>query len=399
MRLELTFDPFLWAPNALGADSFLRAPPAPRRVTHDRLGTRVVTPYNLPNDPYDPNRRTKPADRAARLVAVDLTDDRAELAWQTPGPPARESTAFGPVTISGDRVFVQLFQIGIDTEVSLLAYRLSDGELLFRTPLVRGSFVPRFASRQAELDVDDLDKRGREGAVAVRHGIVYACTGFGVVAAVDGITGALRFTFRYDRVFSLDRSTYDPAFLFDTGGWNHEPVRIAGERVVVAPSDSRFLYMLAPEPGPGGYLILEDPLERLDRVDIVALLPSATDSSPGAAPDVLASRLRDNRSSLVRLSPDGRVLAVSPLLPTGERQQGRPIRVAQRVVMPTEAGLRIFDLEAFERPAELLPQPPGLPPVRAVYATAAGLLGLCPVPDPNWIDDAVVHVIYWQGLP
>lgn len=397
-KLEVTFDSFMWGPRVLGADSFLRAPPAPRSLTHDRLGTRVVTPYNLPDDRRDPYRRTKPTDRAARLVAVDLVGDSAQLAWQAQVPVVRESTAFGPVKILGDRVFVQLFRIGIDTEVSLLAFRLSDGALLFETPLARGSFVPRFASRQAKLDMDDLDKRELEGTVAARHGIVYACTGFGVVAAVDGVTGALRFTFRYDRVFSLDRATYDPAFLFDTGGWNHEPVRIHGERVVVAPSDSRFLYMLAAEPGPRGHLILEDPIERLDRVDIVALLPGA-DEATGGAPDVLASRLRDNRSSLVRLSGNGRVLATSPALPLGEVQRGRPILVGRRVVMPTDSGLRVFDLGTLEQPAELLPQPEGVPPVRAVYALEAGLVGLCPAEAPNWIDESVVTLVYWQGLP
>jgi hypothetical protein len=205
----------------------------------------------------------------------------------------------------------------------------------------------------------------------------------------------VRFTFTYDRVFSLDRNVFDPAFTFDTGGWNHEPVRIAGERVVIAPSDSRYLYMLALEPGPGGYLIREDPIERLDRVDIVDLLPV-----PGAeAPDVLATRFRDNLTSLVRIAPDGQVLQISPPIPAGERQLGRPLLVGSRVVLPTERGVRIFDLGSFSRLAELLPTPEGLPPVKAVHATEAGLLGLCPIPDPRRAEDARVFVVYWEGLP
>jgi hypothetical protein len=400
-QLELTFESLLWGPAVLGAESSVRASPAPRQLTHERLGSRIVTPWNLPDDSREPFRRSIPTDRSARLIAVDLVDDKPVLAWQARGPDVPESTAFGPVTIEGDRVFVQLFRIGIDTEVSLLAFRLSDGAMLFETPLVRGSFIPRFASRQATLDVDELDKRAREGAVAVQDGLVYACTGFGVVAAVDGVTGAVRFTFRYDRTFSLDRSAFDAAFLFDTGGWSHEPVRIRDGRVVVAPSDSRFLYMLAPEPGPRGHVILEDPIERADRVDIVGLLPSLSEGGQEGAgpPDVLLSRLRDNRSSLVRLSAEGSLLESSWVLPPGELQSGRPLMLERRVVMPTMAGLRIFDVDSLDREAELLPQPEGLPAVRALYATEAGLVGLCPVPDAGWMDEAVMHVVYWQGLP
>ena len=400
-QLELTFESLMWGPEVLGTENSMRASPAPRQLAHDRIGSRLVTPWNLPDDPREPFRRSIPTHRSARLLAVDLMDGKPVLAWQARGPDVPESTAFGPVTIVGDRVFVQLFQIGIDTEVSLLAFRLSDGKKLFETPLVRGSFIPRFASRQAKLDVDELDKRAREGAVAVQNGLVYACTGFGVVAAVDGVTGSVRFTFRYDRTFSLDRSAFDVAFLFDTGGWSHEPVRIRNGRVVVAPSDSRFLYMLAPEPGPGGHLILEDPIERADRVDIVGLLPSLSEGGQEGVgpPDVLVSRLRDNRSSLVRLSAEGRLLESSTALPPGESQSGRPLLVGTRVVMPTVAGLRIFDIETLDQASELLPQPEGLPAVRALYATEAGLVGLCPALDAGWMDEAVMHVVYWQGLP
>ncbi len=395
--LETTFGTFPWRAHLLEPDEF-RMPPAPRNLTAARRGSRVVLPYNLPDDPIDPRRRSPPTVREARLAAVELVGEQPVVAWQVRGPPSRESAAFGPPRIVGDRVFVQRFQVGLDTLVSLLAYRLSDGALLFDTPLVRGASIPRFASRLAEVDVDDFDKRARGGVVAERDGTVWTCTEFGVVAAVDGVTGALLATFRYDRLFSLDRGDYDRAMLFDTGGWRDEPVRLVGGRVVVAPSDSRFLYMLATEPGPGGHLIREDPVERLDRLDVAAVLPPPADD-PDGAPQVVATRRRDNRASLVRLSGDGRVLGTSPSLPPTEQWTGRPLHLGDRVVAPSTAGLRVFDLRALDRPSTLLPQPPGLPPVRAVHATAAGLVGLCPTPDPGWFTDAVVHFVYWRGEP
>ena len=399
LSLKTTFDSFLFGPRLLGPMQYLRAHPAPRSIHHARAGRRVVFPYNVPADRVDPMFRSARALREARLVAVDLgegaRDDRASLAWQVRVPTPGVSAALGPVSVFGGRVFAQLFRTDIDTEISLVCFDLESGDLLFETPLGRGSFIPRFGSRQAELDVDELDKRALEGIVAERDGLVYACTGFGLMSVVDGLTGRLRFTFAYDRLFSLDRNVYDPAFLFDTGGWDHEPVRIAHDRVVIAPSDSRFLYWLALEPGPGGYLIREDPMERLDRVDIVGLLPG----TGSEAPDVLATRFRDNLSSLVRIRAGGQVLESSPPIPAGERQLGRPVQIGTRVVLPTERGIRVFDLRALERPGELLAAPAGLPPVKAVHAVEAGLLGFCPTPEPRRMEDALLYVVYWEGLP
>ncbi len=394
-ELSQTFESFFWGEHVPGLVGARRSLPAPRQQMHATQGDRVVTSFNLPNDRRDWTRRSPPTDRRARLVAIDLGQGSSSLAWDAEGPDVPESTAFGPVHVVGDRVFVQLFRVGLETEVSLMAFRLSDGALLFETPLVRGASIPRFASRQAKLDEDELDKRAREGTVAERSGVVYACTGFGVVAAVDGVTGLLQHTFRYDRLFSLDRSVYDRSFLFDTGGWNHEPVRLARERVVVAPSDSRFLYFLALEPGPEGQLMLEDPIERLDRGDVVALLPR----EPGGTADVLVTRLRDNRSSLVRLSANGSTLAASPPLPVGELQSGRPIQLGGQVLMPTTAGLRVFRPEELEAPPTLLPQVEGLPPVRSLHATAAGLIGVAPDPSLGRLDIPLVQIVYWQGLP
>jgi len=189
-------------------------------------------------------------------VAIDLPlGEGPRLAWRARLPASDQSVALGPPVVAGDRVFSLAFRIELQAEVSLCAFSLETGELLWRTPLVRSATSWRFASRRAELDTLDVDKRAREGAPAVRAGVVYACTGAGILAAVDGVSGRVLHSFRYDRVFSLEKDVFDPAYLFDTGGWEHEPVRLFGERVVMAPSDSRFLYMLAPEPGPAGQLL------------------------------------------------------------------------------------------------------------------------------------------------
>ena len=373
--VEFTSERFDWAMELLGGERFVLGLPAPRRFHAARQGQRLVLPFNVASERWR-NPRGK---REARLFAVDLgplTDPPGlpRVAWSARAE-SLESSVFGTPVIAGGRVFVPVARGGLQTEVSLAAYALDDGRLLFETPLVRGAQPLRFASRRAEIHVDDVDKRAREGTLVVHQGVVYVCTGFGVFAAVDGLTGELRHTFRYDRVFSQEQSTFNAAFLFDSGAWDHEPVRLHGERLVIAPSDSRFLYMLALEPGAEGHLIREDPIERLDRRDVVALVD---DPQGGEAPLVVATRRRDNLSSLVLLDSNGHTLATSAPLPEGEDQTGRPLVLGGAVVLPTASGLRLFALHDLQRPPVLVPQPAGMPPPTVVYGTRGGLLSLHP---------------------
>ena len=235
----------------------------------------------------------------------------------------------------------------------------------------------------------------------MRAGIVYACTGYGVVAAVDGLTGRIRHTFHYDRLFSLDPDVYDPALLFDTGGWDHEPVRLFGDRVVVAPSDSRYLYVRAGEPGPEGQQILDDPLERLDRRHLVGLRP---DPAGSASPVKILSRIRDDRFGLVAIGPDGRTLAVSERLPATERVDAawmgrsdvvsRPAVDGDRVYVPTSRGIRAYSLADLSQPPQLLDRPEGWPAPMSVHVTSVGLVALTPV----W-SDRQMYVECWKGRP
>ena len=380
-----------WRARVLGMGGFVLGLPLPRQISVARSGSRLVLPFNVTAESTI-RWRGPPARREPALIALDLggePEQQPRLAWRAVPGLSDRSAALGPPTIAGDRVFSQLFRVGLEAEVSLCAFSLATGALLFETPLARGAFVPRFASRRAEVDEADLDKRAREGAPAVVDGMLYVCTGVGVVAAVDGITGRVLHSFRYDRLVSLDKSVYDPAYLFDTGGWEHEPVRVFGERVVVAPSDSRFLYMLAREPGPAGQLILEDPIERLDRRRILDLLP---DPQGGEAPLVLATRHRDQRDGLVLLSPMGHTLAVSVPLPEGESFSGAASRLGSVVLQPTTAGVRLWDGNAIERAPALLPRFDGLPPPAAAYPLALGLVVLHPDPD------GVLDAVYWKPL-
>jgi hypothetical protein len=343
-----------------------RRPPAPTRHALARSGRLVVVPFNSLTE------RTSNLWRAARdgwLVALDL-EDGGRQAWaararEQPGVGA----AFGPPLVVGPRVFVAVFRTGLTTEVSLACFDLQTGGLLFETPLVQAAQVKRYASRQARTTLDDLDKRPREQAPVERDGLIHLCTGYGVVAVVDGLTGWVRHTFRYDRIFAEAPGIYDPAFLYDTGGWDDEPVRLLGDRLVVAPSDSRFLYVLSDEPGPRGHLILDDPLEKLDRSFVADLLP---DPAGRASPAVLAARRHAGLWDLVLLAPGGEPLASSPAAGPPLRFSGRPLAWGSDVLVPSTAGLLRYRTGALDRPPELIPRAPQAPP---------GVVGVFPLDD------------------
>lgn len=348
--------------------------PEPHRFDMARVDQRLLIGFNalVATRWPDPARR-----RTAHLLGADL-GSLPRLAFSTqPEPDHTISSALGPLTVSGPRVFAQLFRVGLHTEVSLVCFDARDGRLLWETPLVLGAQVRRFAGRRAETDPWQLDKRAKEGAVVERDGIVYACTGHGVVAAVDALTGRVGHTFRYDRVFSQDAGVYDPAFLFDTGGWDDEPARLYGDRLVVAPGDSRFLYTLALSPGPRGHLILDDPIERLDRRHVVALLP---DPGGSDSPAVLATRRRSNRYGLVLIGPGGDTLAETPLLPEELRFYGRPLHLASRALVATSLGVLEFDPQDLSaRPVQLAQHSQAPSRVRALFPSAHGLVTLSPL--------------------
>jgi len=359
--------------------------PAARRILAVPSGERWVLPFNALQRPTS---LLESASRRAALLAVDV-GDAARVAWvASPPAGAEESAACGPPAIAGGRVFCQVFRIDLQLQVSLACFSLADGRLLWETPLASAPQVPRYATRFGRTDLDDLDKRPFDVAPGEREGVLWCCTGDGVLAAVDGLTGAPRFTFRYDRIAAQDPDTYDPAFLFESGAWDDEPVRFAPGRVIVAPPDSRFLYMLAPEPGPRGQLVLDDPIEKLDRVHIVGLRP---DPQGRPSPAVLCTRRSGGRGGLVLLGPDGHVLEASPLLPPEAELAGRPLPVGERVLVPTLAGLRDFSQSDLSAPPRPVPVPEGSPTaVAAAFLLDDGLASVAPAlmgtkREPVWI--------------
>lgn len=360
--------------------------PLPRRHVLVREGGRWLLPYNPILVSF---LRSASSDRLPRLLAAEAQGPPS-LAWSAaPAAGRQPSAACGPPAAWGGRAYCMVFRAELETEVSLACFDLLDGRLLWETPLASGQPIARFAVRFATTSVDQSDKRPCEVAPAVRDGVVWCSTGFGVVAAVDALTGVPRLAFRYDRLFPQDLGQYEPAWLYETGGWDDEPLRFHGGRVVVAPPDSRFLYMLATQPGPRGDLILDDPIERLDRQHVVGL---RDDPQGRPSPALLCTRRSGGLGGLVLLGPDGHVLEASPLLPDGQRLAGRPLALGGRVLLPTSGGLLQADAADLAAPPVALPRLSDVPDaVVAVFALDDGLAALTPVPgrrpgDPgNWL--------------
>jgi hypothetical protein len=358
-------DPSRWLASQLARVHAGLGAPSPIRFHLVPDGDRLLLPFNtLTQRGFDDLWSLAVS---AHLVAVDAAS--GEAAW-TARFPANTwmSSACGPPVVVGPRVCTLVFRTTIDTEVSLACLSRDDGQRLFEVPLVAGTAVRRYASRLSVTQVDDVDKRAREGPPAERDGLVYACTGYGVVAVVDALTGWLRFTFRYDRLFSQELEEFDPAFLYDTGGWDEEPVRLWGDRVVVAPGDSRFLYVLASEPGPAGQLVLDDPIERLDRRYVAGLLP---DPAGGASPAVLLTRRAAGDWGLELLGPGGRPLARTPPFDPPVFFSGRPLLLGSTVLVPSVVGLLAFRADDLSAAPTLLPRDASAPPVVSVVEPIA----------------------------
>lgn len=385
--------------------------PLPADFWFAKENDRLVVPFNLPLDLRGDRRSGVP--RLATLVALDLPDQpldmpslslgstpEASVAWTTQTASPDPSTAFGPPLIAGSRVFVQQFRTAETTEVSLLCFDEETGEFIFETPIVRGAHVRRFSSRLDDLNLRAIDKRGRDGVPAEKDGVIFVCTGFGAVAAVDGWTGQLLHVFQYDRLFPVDVGVYDAAYLFDRepSGWEGEPVRLWNDRLIVAPSDSRYLYVLGQTLGQRGHVILDDPIEKLDRLHIVGLLPDPKGSS---SPAVLASRRRDGRVGLVLLGSDGHVLEAGRFLPEDDYPAGwpwasRPVMVESDVFIPTFQGVRLVDVDDLTAEPVLLGDgPEGVPPyVAELRALRNGLVGLSP-----FVASGDLVVRYWERTP
>ncbi|MBL7224022.1 MAG: PQQ-binding-like beta-propeller repeat protein, partial [Candidatus Brocadiae bacterium] len=121
-------------------------------------------------------------------------------------------------------------------EFHLTALRATDGQRLWRTYICGRGPEP--------TDLRGYHRPAFESLPAVSDGLVVACAGDGVVAAVEADSGRLQWAVAYDQLATRRRR-----ILKRNDAWQDATPRIADGTVYVSPTDSDFLYAIALDSG------------------------------------------------------------------------------------------------------------------------------------------------------
>lgn len=123
-------------------------------------------------------------------------------------------------------------------EAWVAAFDGDTGRLLWRTLVCAGSPVQLGGVVQPDLGLP----------LAVAGGTVYACTNLGATAALDAMSGTIRWIRVYDRLKSMDRMNVR-SFRTVSDFWGPNPPIVYENLVIVTPQDSEFLYVYNTETG------------------------------------------------------------------------------------------------------------------------------------------------------
>ncbi|MEW6742527.1 MAG: hypothetical protein AB1486_07195 [Planctomycetota bacterium] len=266
-------------------------------------------------------------------AAEDAPEENEELATHDNGVCA---VAGPPLVVDGEVCIAASQLRDALTDSFLVRIDGSSGRPLSWTFLCSASRVARFADRFATI----LPERVDASPLAESDGLVYVLTNLGVVAAVAACTGEIEWAFKYNRLFAVDSTMYHREALYDTGGWPPTPIVVEGERLYVAPMDSRYFYSLARLPSPEGYIILDDPIERghLDRF--------LGDHVLGSAGSCLLFEVKRAAGRIVAgTDRAGGAFFETPPFEPEERLSGWPVRVGSVLFVPTNKNIYRIDLE------------------------------------------------------
>ncbi len=255
----------------------------------------------------------------------------------------------GPPLVVGRRVYVNLIgrsSNGGGTELHLARFDVlpagspSRLRLRWRKRLVDGHAVPP-QRYHANLHPELEGPLALPSGPAERLGYVYVGTNTGAVVCVDGDTGQPVWAETYER---LGTQRARPVIEGDPSGWKYGPVRIDGNRVVVAPRDAELLLFYSALP-------LDERSTRLGRVKVRGGGTSTRKGSPLG--DLLADEVAGVRDGVVWIAgrlPVRRGGAIrwppGPLVAFRGEPDPRPGEPARRMLIP-----EIAELSAAGRPA------------------------------------------------
>lgn len=214
------------------------------------------------------------------LVAIDTL--RGNPVWDTASIPELAELSFpGPFAIRGDTLYAGAWSKSGYVDAYAVAIDLPSGRPLWKTLL---------ASNQLELTIfGEIAVEPFATAIAERDGRIYAAPHLGAIAALDARDGRILWTTLYEVVeVQSTRSRFPMPRRLD---WSHAPIIPDGDRLYVAPRDSRLLLAIDAETGrilatwenePGMRELLGlwgGRLYATGRVGIYALSPRETASS------------------------------------------------------------------------------------------------------------------------
>ncbi|MBI2920340.1 MAG: PQQ-binding-like beta-propeller repeat protein [Planctomycetes bacterium] len=177
--------------------------------------------------------RAKEADDYRMLVAFEMRGGKPEAIWEA--NPGRDDGEAGfverawfsgpPVLVSG-RLYVPAALVDSALIPAMGCFDAGTGEMLWGTPLAESA---RNLTAATNLPA--------ASPPAVAGGLVFLCTNHGLVAALDAETGDPEWIHFYPRMWGLQ------------AGWVDGPPRVAGGRVMFAPTDSPELIFLEARTG------------------------------------------------------------------------------------------------------------------------------------------------------
>jgi hypothetical protein len=310
------------------------------------------------------------SDERSRLLAVELDPLALRYLVSDFGVTAtgEDLTGYvleGPPVRFGDTLLISGSRLASQTECGLFAFDAATGALRWFRFLCSGTHVgDRYDERNQPVD----PRRARPAPVVVRDGVAYVVTNLGIVAAVNATRGAIDWLFRYNRLSLVDTETYAPAAFFDTGGFDPAPPAVLEDALLVTPEDSRFCYLLAREPGPGGELILADPWFKSDLCGLLAVAERRRETLWQAREVIGPNR---DAMYLVAIGFDGARLWRTRAFEFEEQLAGRAVVVDSVLIVPTTKRLLRLDLERGGLQADQV-----LPPADAGEAAFFGNLAI-----------------------
>jgi len=183
------------------------------------------------------------------LVALDETTGQLKWAYGPMVASTREQASMrfeaapagGPRTVYAGYVQDSIEgQAHIDTEYGLIAFESTTGRIRWRRPICRlkpGLFTSGFAVRRRNRI------RSFSSPPLYYQGTVYYNTNAGAIAAIDALSGRVKWVMRYP-YHSLRGNVHDATRQFNSYLWYNQRPLLQGETLYITPVNSPYLFSL-----------------------------------------------------------------------------------------------------------------------------------------------------------